>query len=138
MTQRAGGSVALRPIVKELLSKIKVSIIERVGPLTVWHVDGRLIRDRVYIDFTEGGNSQAYVWMPPSEIWLDHDIDQGELNFVKLHELHEYNRMANDGLGYDRAHDSANKVELQARRDPSQTSALWRAEVAKIKGAAKR
>lgn len=138
MTQRAGGSVTLRPMVKAALDKIRVAHIDSVGPITIWHVDGRYIRDHIYIDFTEGGNSQAYVWMPPYEIWLDHDIDAGEQNFVKLHELHEYNRMANDGLGYDRAHDSANKVEGQARRDPAQTSQLWRVEVGKIKVAAKR
>ena len=132
MTQRAGGSVTLRPKVMRLLDQIRTAFIEKVGPLSIWHVSGRVIRDEIYIDFTEGGNSRAYVWMPPNEIWLDHDIDPGELNFVKLHELHEWNRMG-EGVGYDNAHISANGVEGEARKDPSKTSALWRAEVARIK-----
>jgi hypothetical protein len=132
MTQRAGGSSTLAPLVRSLIGKIRHAYIETVGPLEVWHVNGRLIRDRVYIDFTEGGNSRAYVWMPPNNIWLDHDIDPGEVDFVKLHELHEWNKMG-DGMGYDNAHESANGVEGEARRDPSKTSALWRAEIARIK-----
>ena len=132
MTTRAGGSIALRPKVSQYEHRIRVARIGRVGPVDIWHVEGRVIRDHVYIDFTEGGNSRAYIWMPSNEIWLDHDVDLGEQDFVKLHELHEWNKMG-DGLNYEAAHESANGVEGQARRDPSKLSGLWRAEVKRIK-----
>src|SRR5205807_974360 len=86
--------------------QLKSAPAGKAGPIAIWRVNGRMIRDHVFIDFTEGGNSRVYKWMPANEIWLDHDVDPGEVKFVKLHELHEYNRMA-DGLSYERAHESA-------------------------------
>ena len=131
MVTRAGGSIALRPKIEANIKAIRVAFIEKVGHLDVWHVDGKVIRDRVYIDFTEGGNSQAYIWMPPHEIWLDHDVSPREVNCVKLHELHEYNKMCG-GMSYEPAHESANGVEQQARNDPSVLGRLWRTEVRKL------
>ena len=131
MSARAGGSASLARQVKAH-PRIKIALIGKAGSIGIWHVNGRLIRDWVFIDFTEGGNSHAYEWMPANEIWLDHDVDRREVKFVKLHELHEYNRMA-DGLSYERAHKSANRVELKARRNPSQFANLWQREVAIVK-----
>jgi hypothetical protein len=132
MTQRAGGSIALRPKVNRLLDKIQKAFIGKAGHLEIWHVDGKIIRDQIYIDFTEGGNSRAYVWMPRDTIWIDHDTDPGELQFIMLHELREWNRMG-EGVGYDKAHDYANIAEQQARDKPEETGKLWRAEIAAIK-----
>ena len=136
MTQRAGGSTALIPKVKYYINDIRVAFIEKVGPLNIWHVEGRIIRDKIYIDFTEGGNSRAYVWMPRNEIWIDHDVQPGEMGFVKLHELHEWNKMG-EGMSYDQgkhnAHGSANVVEQEARDYPDRLGALWRAEIAAIR-----
>jgi hypothetical protein len=98
----------------------------------VWKVNGKFIRDWIFIDFTEGGNSEAYPWMPPNEIWIDDSMyvpDEHEPTL--LHELLEYNRMKNDGLTYEEAHDEACKAEIKGRRDPGQYPALLAAEMAK-------
>ena len=127
MSARAGGGASLARKVKAR-RRIKVALVGKAGPIAIWRVNGRMIRDHVFIDFTEGGNSHVYKWMPRHEIWLDHDVDPGEVRFVKLHELHEYNRMG-DGLSYERAHESANRVELKARRNPALFAKVWRREV---------
>jgi hypothetical protein len=131
MSARAGGAASLRSCVAQH-PDIKVALAQRVGALMIWHVNGRIIRDHVFIDFTEGGNSHAYAWMPMNEIWLDHDVAAGEVGFVKLHELHEFNRMAG-GMDYETAHKAANVVERAARADPDKLRDLWAAEVAKLK-----
>jgi uncharacterized protein YpiB (UPF0302 family) len=82
-------------------------------------VNGEVIRDHIYIDYTEGGNSEAYVWMDPDEIWLDVDVNPNEVKYVLLHELTEMNQMRWDGLGYEAAHVKANSQELKARKDPA-------------------
>jgi len=113
-----------------LEDEIKISRVMDVGPVRIYTVNGRVIRDNVFIDFTEGGNSAKYKWMPSNTIYLDHDVDPEEVRFVMLHELHEFNRM-HEGLGYERAHDSANSVE-QAARDGAPFADLWGAEVTKL------
>lgn len=128
MTARAGGSPILRQKVYAHRDAIYLRKEVQIGPLTIWHVNGIIVRNFVFIDFTEGGNSWAYAWMPPHEIWLDHDVNEAEIKFVQLHELHEYNKMAR-GLGYEKAHDSANVVELEARRHPTKWGTLWQTEL---------
>ena len=128
MTARAGGSPLLRQKVYAHRETIYLHKLTTAGPLTIWLVNGRAVRDFVYIDFTEGGNSWAYAWMPPHEIWLDTDVNPAEMKFVQLHELHEFNKMAR-GLGYEKAHDSANVVELEARHHPGKWGELWQAEL---------
>jgi hypothetical protein len=138
MTARAGKfSQRAAANAKRYASSIKRAFIEQVGVVQIWLVDGKLIRDHVFIDFTEGGNSHAYKWMPPNEIWLDTDVDESERNFVKLHELHEFNRMTG-GMGYERAHDSANITEQAARNKPEILPDLWKDEVSRLKASAKR
>ncbi len=117
----------------DLIPKAKLKLDEKIGPISVWLVDGDFIRTWIFIDFTEGGNTEAYPWMPPNEIWLDNE-NKSENGFILLHELHEFNRMRNDGLVYEKAHISANVVEKEARRDPKKLKGLMDDERNKTKG----
>jgi hypothetical protein len=110
--------------------KAKLALYGRLGPLEVWLVRGRFIRDRIFIDFTTGGNSQVYKWMPKNEIWLD-DAMQEEAGPVILHELTEYNAML-AGKDYDAAHELANVNELAAREHPEKIGELFAEELAKL------
>src|SRR5882672_8508192 len=76
----------------QMIPQAKMEKLQDIGPLSVWKVNGKLIRDWIFIDFTEGGNSEAYPWMPPNEIWIDDSMyvpDEHEPTL--LHELLEYN-----------------------------------------------
>lgn len=103
--------------------------------LKVWLVNGKLVRDRLYVDFTAGGHDKVYSFIPPKEIWVDDDIDPAEREFVILHEMHERNalkmelnynlndytaedmRKRNTTL-YTKAHEKACELELGFRRNP--------------------
>lgn len=61
--------------------------------VSVWIVDGRLVRSVFDIDFTEGGHDKVYEYVPSREVWIDNDLDGRESPFVLFHELHERNLM---------------------------------------------
>ena len=114
---------------KEFLEKIHKDILGTYGFLTAWVVDGELIRDFLYINFTEGGHDLVYSFIPDFEVWIDNDLLENERLFVLLHELHERNLMA-QGWCYDlpsetsdciqgtAAHQSASEIEYRSRHKP--------------------
>jgi hypothetical protein len=106
---------------------------QTIGPLRVYVVDGTMIRNHVYLDFTEGGNSHAYPWMPPYTIWLD-NANSAEFHAILLHELSEYNFMGLDGMSYDDAHDHANELEHRARQNPHEYQAIFDYQVERLLG----
>ena len=65
--------------------------------LSVWIINGRLVRSGFDDDFTEGGHDYVYEFVPRDEIWIDNDLEEVERPYVLLHELHERNLMAKDG-----------------------------------------
>ena len=95
--------------------------------VTVWIVDGRLVRSVFDVDFTEGGHDHVYEFVPGNEVWIDNDVSDAERPYILLHELHERNLMAK-GWDYDRAHDDASRIELRCRRDPQELHAALAAE----------
>jgi hypothetical protein len=87
--------------------------------LSVWIVNGRLVRSLFDIDFTAGGHDYVYEFVPENEVWIDDDIEEAERGFVLLHELHERNRMAR-GWDYDRAHAESSRLEYHLRHHPDE------------------
>ncbi|MGA2864785.1 MAG: hypothetical protein ABSF95_09880 [Verrucomicrobiota bacterium] len=85
--------------------------------LTVWIVNGRLVRSVFDIDFTAGGHDKVYEFVPAKEVWIDDDIVEKERGYVLLHELHERNRMA-AGLPYSLAHAESSRLEYRCRHHP--------------------
>jgi len=57
--------------------------------ISVWIVNGRLVRSVFDIDYTAGGHDYVYEFVPEKEVWIDNDIEQEERGYVLLHELHE-------------------------------------------------
>ncbi len=102
--------------------------------LKVWIVNGELVRDFFYIDFTEGGHDKVFPFIPQNEIWLDDDLNQKERKFVLLHEIHERNLMKKSkGVNikngmivltkdytriYNEAHADSSKIEFKFRKNP--------------------
>ena len=87
--------------------------------LSVWIVNGRLVRSVFDIDFTAGGHDYVYEFVPENEVWIDDDIEESERGYVLLHELHERNRMA-EGWTYDKAHAESSRLEYHLRHHPDE------------------
>jgi hypothetical protein len=87
--------------------------------VSVWIVDGRLVRSAFDIDFTAGGHDHVYEFVPEGEVWIDSDIAQQERGYVLLHELHERNRMQ-QGISYDKAHAESSRLESHCRHHPDE------------------
>ena len=44
--------------------------------VSVWIVDGRLVRSVFDLEFTEGGHDHVYEFIPPNEVWIDNDLEE--------------------------------------------------------------
>jgi len=106
------GGEAAKAAHKKLLKEYS-----RPGGVQVWVVRGEMVRDRFYVDFTEGGHDLVYSFVPKGEVWLDDDLSIKERGFVLLHELHERGLMVR-GRGYEEAHKSASRIEYECRKKP--------------------
>jgi hypothetical protein len=101
-------------------SKVHVRLWKKLeSPVSVWIVDGRLVRSVFDVDFTEGGHDYVYEFVPQNEVWIDNDLEETERPYVLLHELHERNLMAK-GWDYDRAHEDSSKIEYHCRHHPNE------------------
>jgi hypothetical protein len=101
-------------------SRVHVRLWKKLeSPVSVWIVDGRLVRSVFDVDFTEGGHDYVYEFVPQNEVWIDNDLEEAERPFVLLHELHERNLMAK-GWDYDRAHEDSSKIEYHCRHHPNE------------------
>jgi hypothetical protein len=87
--------------------------------VSVWIVNGRLVRSAFDIDFTAGGHDHVYEFVPKGEVWIDDAIQEKERGFMLLHELHERNRMA-EGLPYSKAHTESSRLEFRCRHHPDE------------------
>lgn len=87
--------------------------------VSVWIVNGRLVRSLFDIDFTAGGHDHVYEFVPDDEVWIDDAIMENERGFVLVHELHERNQMAK-GMSYNQAHAESSKLEFRCRHHPDE------------------
>jgi hypothetical protein len=123
---------------QEILKRIHKKLLEKYSndKIRTWVVNGELVRDLFFIEFTEGGNDEIYPFVPEGEIWLDDDLSMRERRFVLLHELHERNLMSR-GWSYDEgkraAHWSAAEIEHFCRRYPQFLDAKIKIELKKVK-----
>ena len=132
---------------KELLSTVKEKItnlfgmvprevyvgnLGSFGDVDVCIVNGEVVRNLYFIDFTEGGHHFVYDFVPVNEVWLDNDLNPSEMDFVLLHEMHERFLMS-QGMDYSHAHRSSSAIEYKCRRDPKKLDECLNAEVVKNK-----
>ena len=87
--------------------------------VTIWIVNGRLVRSVFYVDFTAGGHDCVYEFVPEKEVWIDDDIVEEERPYVLLHELHERNLMSS-GSPYSKAHADSSRLEHHCRHHPDE------------------
>jgi len=117
---------------REITSVLKLEPprIRRLGYVTglpVYLVSGEQIRNKIDIDFTQGGNEAAYPgYVPADEIWIDDAMHALDRIATVFHEIVERNLVLYGGMSYDKAHDIACKREIEfrkelARKKPSST-----------------
>jgi hypothetical protein len=105
----------------------RLRLLGYVTGLPVYLVSGEQVRNRIDIDFTQGGNEAAYPgYVPPGEIWIDDAMHALDRIATIFHEIVERNLVLYGGINYDDAHDVACKREIEfrkelARRRPSST-----------------
>lgn len=133
---------------KVLIDKVHKKLLKEYSKnVNVWVVNGELVRDLFYIDFTEGGHEKVYSFVPEKEIWLDDDLAPAERKYVLLHELHERRLMSaghdfkiKDGLLrldknyteiYTKAHISASRLEYFCRHHPGELEKKLKDEIKK-------
>ena len=92
--------------------------------IDVWIVNGELVRDMYYLDFTEGGHDAVYDFVPDGEVWIDDDIGPRERKYIIFHEVYERLLMLK-GKDYDKtrlnvkdAHYFASRLEYKGRHFP--------------------
>lgn len=112
--------------------EVYVGNLGKFGDVDVCIVNGEVVRNLFFIDFTEGGHHFVYDFVPLHEVWLDNDLNPIEMDYVLLHELHERYLMS-QGYDYSAAHRSSSIIEYKCRRDPKKLDECLNAEVLKNK-----
>jgi hypothetical protein len=103
---------------EHIVKDIKKKLWKTISSVKVYIVSGEEVRDKCYMAFTEGGNSQVYKFIPKNEVWIDDEVAPKERDFVLLHELFERKQMKEHGLKYDQAHKKASAIEWKYRQNP--------------------
>ncbi len=117
--------------IKEEISTVHIKLLKKYSKnVKVWVVDGQVVRDLFFTDFTEGGHDKVYRFIPKNEVWIDNDVNQREVKFILLHELHERRLMAK-GMDYDSAHIQSSELEYYCRGHPKKIDKKLKEEVEK-------
>lgn len=97
------------------MKKPYIKRIDRIGPLSVWTVDGQYVRKNIDEEFTNFGQHYRFRFIPAREFWIDEEHGLGEEQFFIDHLLVEHRLMAG-GLPYNKALEKADAVERRERR----------------------
>lgn len=90
-------------------------LIQDIGDVKVWLVDGKAVRNGYNKDFVQGGHCKVYRFIPKDEIWIDDDLSEQERKPVILHEYNELCLMRR-GMPYNKAHLRSNIKENRFRK----------------------
>lgn len=100
----------------KLQHKKLITIHEKDGNLiNVFLVNGKAVRDNYRINFSQGGHSFVYDWIPKNEIWLEKE-EENELPYILAHEYTEMILMRDYNKKYEDAHKMASKAEMHYRK----------------------
>jgi hypothetical protein len=102
---------------ENLLSRILVKQIGTLLGFNVWVVDGRAIRNCLDVDFTTGGNTGRYSYVPNDELWIENHLSVDDMAPSLLHECVECHLMMKHGEDYSKSHDIANIFEWTLRQN---------------------
>jgi hypothetical protein len=113
----------------DILGKIHIRHLKEFSnKINIWLVDGKAVRDYVFVEYAEGGHDVVYSFIPEYEIWIENTLSPLEQKFIILHELHERFLMS-QGKDYPHAHRGATQVEDYYRDHPDETEARIKKEL---------
>jgi len=106
--------------IKSLQDSIQLQNIYRIpmgtrDSISIWVVDGYLVRKNIYPDFGFSGNDLAYHFIPPGEIWIDGQVSCEETEYSVALEMKERQLML-AGNSYSDAYEAAVQM-IQMRRE---------------------
>jgi len=106
--------------IRNLPDSIKLQNIYRIPEgirdgISIWVVDGYLIRKNIYPDFGFSGNDLAYHFIPSKEIWIDGQISCEETEYSIALEMAE-RRLMSEGKSYSDAYEDAVQMVQNSRR----------------------
>jgi hypothetical protein len=102
------------------IEKIFWRTIHLKDDINVYLVDGDYIRTFIDIEYIEGGHYYArkdLKFIPENEIWIEKNLNIHDRNSVLVHEYVERYMMKFLNYDYNKAHNIANKMELNYRKD---------------------
>ncbi|MGD0342281.1 MAG: hypothetical protein ABSA76_11325 [Bacteroidales bacterium] len=82
--------------------------------ISIWVVDGYLVRKNIYPDFGFSGNDLAYHFIPPEEIWIDGQASCEETEYSIELEMAE-RRLMRKGESYSDAYEDAVQMVQNSR-----------------------
>ena len=106
--------------IRNLPDSIKLQNIYRIPEgirdgISIWVVDGYLIRKNIYPDFGFSGNDLAYHFIPSKEIWIDGQVSCEETEYSIALEMAE-RRLMSEGKSYSDAYEDAVQMIQNSRR----------------------
>ena len=87
----------------------------KVMKMKFYYISGKEVREKISIDFTQGGTNAVFSFIPPDEFWIERMSNPIEHIGILVHEWTEYLIMTRRGWNYDRSHNVANEFELLIR-----------------------
>jgi len=106
--------------IRGLPDSIKLKDIYRVpegtrNGISIWVVDGYMIRKNFYPDFGFSGNDLAYHFIPQGEIWIDGQVSCEETEYSIALEMKE-RQLISSGKSYSDAYEEAVQMVQGQRR----------------------
>jgi hypothetical protein len=94
---------------------VRVALLETLGSVSVWEVDGEAVRRDLSIEFTDFGQHWQFPFIPEDEVWIDRDdAHRDEYRYFTDNALTQRRWMAS-GAGYERALAAGDRVERRER-----------------------
>ena len=115
---------------EEALKKIHVRKLDEYWNdyVTVWLVDGEIVRGLYRLEYACGGHDLVYDFIPKGEVWIEEVLEPEERKIILLHELHERILMSH-GKDYLHAHHGATIVESHYRHHPEELDERLQKEI---------
>jgi hypothetical protein len=98
----------------QLQNIYRIPVGKRDG-ISIWVVDGYLVRKNIYPDFGFSGNDLAYHFIPSKEIWIDGQVSCEETEYSIALEMMEH-KLMEEGKSYSDAYEAAVQT-IQQQRD---------------------
>jgi hypothetical protein len=119
--------------IRNLPDSIKLQNIYRVPEgirdgISIWIVDGYMVRKNFYPDFGFSGNDMAYQFIPPKEIWIDGQVSCEETEYSIALEMKERQLMT-EGKTYSDAYEDAVQM-IQYQRESMENLVKSRGKIA--------